>query len=60
MLNKAQEIPNINEEGLIKVITVEAQNLFGEKFQDRIPKRVLKILSKTILSTKIEDVFPIY
>ena len=59
-LNKAANIPNINEDGLVKNLTVTVEPLFvPENYKDGI-KNLMRVLEKAFNSRRIVDVWGIY
>ena len=61
MLDKASEIPYINEEGLVMNIQVTVQYMFssGSLMKDSL-NSLQRILDRIINCSKIIDVWPIY
>lgn len=61
MLDKASEIPYINEEGLVMNIQVTVQYMFssGSFMKDSL-NSLQRILDRIINCSKIIDVWPIY
>jgi hypothetical protein len=60
LLDKASEIPYINEEGLVQNIKITAQFMFSEALLKDSLNNLQRILDRTINCTKIVDVWPIY
>lgn len=59
-LNKAVNIPSINEDGLVKNLTVTVEHMFmPENYKDGI-KNVMRVLEKAYNCRRIVDVWNIY
>lgn len=59
-MNKAASIPNINEDGLVKNLTVTVEHMFMASNYKEGVKNVLRVLEKAYNSRRILDVWPIY
>ena len=60
VLEKAANIPNINEEGLIKNMAVGVEHMFVESVYKEGIKNVMRVLERAFSCRRILDVWPIY
>ena len=59
-MDKAANIPNINEEGLVKNMLVGVEHMFVESVSKEGVKNVMRVLEKAYNCRRIVDVWPIY
>lgn len=60
VINKAADIPSINEDGLIRNLTVTVEHLFMSETYVEGVKNVMRVLEKAKNSRRIADVWRIY
>lgn len=60
VIGKAANIPSINEDGLIRNLTVTVEHLFMNEIYVEGVKNVMKVLDKAKNSRRIADVWRIY